>query len=259
VTDTLPIEEVDEPIRTVKLAEIRGAVRPKVYPIGRYRRRSYDHLGPATARCHHRRHRAPAVTCTCGFHAVRSVDDLPMVTKVLAASVVLDVELSGTVIEHERGYRAEHQSVLGIRFPSRCSRCGGTASHVLRGRLWKSACDRCAASARHGRAMRRADATAWLGVDVDFAPMPKEPRRLRALGVVRSIGMVLVAMVPLLFLEGVERSFATRATLVAGFVVSAALCGVTMLARSSRSHRALFLGQCAGVVAVSMVLRSITL
>ena len=37
-------------------------------------------------------------------------------------AVVLDVELSGTVIEHEFGYRASRQAVLGVCLPATCTR-----------------------------------------------------------------------------------------------------------------------------------------
>ena len=135
---SLPEDVCDEPLRRYKLAVVRGTP-PRLHPIGRYRRRSYEYLEPRRAVCHRRGHRAPAVDCTCGFHAVEQIDQLPRVTTVLAGSVVLAVDLGGTIIEHERGVRAEEQAVLGVGFPARCHRCGEQATVVVPGRLWRSA------------------------------------------------------------------------------------------------------------------------
>ena len=129
---SLPEYVCDEPLRRYKLAVVRGTP-PRLHPIGRYRRRSYEYLEPRRAVCHRRGHRAPAVDCTCGFHAVEQIDQLPRVTTVLADSVVLAVDLGGTIIEHERGVRAEEQAVLGVGFPARCHRCGEQATVVVPG------------------------------------------------------------------------------------------------------------------------------
>ncbi len=255
---TLPIDEVDEPLRSVKLAEIRGIVAPRVHPIGRYRRRAYEHLEPTTARCHHRSHDAPAIECTCGFHAVRHVDQLPEVTTVVADSVVLDVELSGTVVEHEHGYRAEQQSVLGVRFPAACSWCGAEATRVVAGRIWRSSCARCLTGARRGRAMTRADATARLGVDVVFDRLPTERRRHHVLGSLRAIGMLGLALLPLLLLGRADASKVTAAAMVAVVLCSAVWCAATVLARSIRPHRSFFVAQSGCLFAASLLLMAAT-
>lgn len=72
-------------------------------------------------------HEAPALHCTCGFHAV-PVDVEPWDEG--TSFVTLMVELSGTVIEHERGYRSQHQRVVECRVPA-CPYCGRQADVVL--------------------------------------------------------------------------------------------------------------------------------
>jgi hypothetical protein len=66
-------------------------------------------------------HRAPDVACSCGFHAVPTRRDLWRLDPAMG-TVILDVELSGTVIVHEFGWRAGHQSVLGVHLPPVCTR-----------------------------------------------------------------------------------------------------------------------------------------
>lgn len=53
-------------------------------------------------------HEAPAVGCSCGFYAV--VDRADAYGTTLA-----EVDLYGTVIEHEKGYRAQFQRILSVR------------------------------------------------------------------------------------------------------------------------------------------------
>jgi hypothetical protein len=59
-------------------------------------------------------HGPPGLDCTCGFYAYvhRPAPEYSI--------VVLEVELSGRVIEHETGYRAQFQRVLGCYLPPRC-------------------------------------------------------------------------------------------------------------------------------------------
>jgi hypothetical protein len=84
-----------------------------------------------------RRHDSPAVDCHCGFYAV-PCDIEPWVES--GAYVTLLVELSGTVIEHEKGYRAAHQRVMECRIPP-CRFCGAVASVVdVRDNAMRSAC-----------------------------------------------------------------------------------------------------------------------
>ena len=106
----------------------------------------------AKARCHrphltwgyttsyssgYREHAAPDVDCACGFYAV-PCDIEPWAES--GEYVTLLVELSGTVIEHEKGYRASHQRVMECRIPP-CRFCGAVASVVdVRENVMASAC-----------------------------------------------------------------------------------------------------------------------
>jgi hypothetical protein len=74
-------------------------------------------------------HSAPAVGCSCGFYAYRDRRDAE---KLLAThppvgrhfgTALLDVDLAGTVIEYDHGFRSSHQRVLGVRVPAWCLPC----------------------------------------------------------------------------------------------------------------------------------------
>lgn len=67
----------------------------------------------------------PDPGCTCGFYAAPA-DMLPDWRR--PGCVELDVQLSGRIIEHERGYRAQFQTVLAARVPN-CM-CGQPAVRV---------------------------------------------------------------------------------------------------------------------------------
>jgi hypothetical protein len=73
-----------------------------------------------------KRHAAPDFDCKCGFYAVHA-DQLP--DHSTYGGIKLLVELSGRVIEHDKGYRAEHQRVLQIITPT-CPGCGDPATRV---------------------------------------------------------------------------------------------------------------------------------
>lgn len=72
-------------------------------------------------------HTAPVVGCDCGFYALPP--DLRSTFEGVNY-VTLLVELSGTVIEHEEGYRGQHQRVVECELPP-CPFCGGQAEHVV--------------------------------------------------------------------------------------------------------------------------------
>jgi len=72
-------------------------------------------------------HKAPHVDCSCGFYALPT--DLPP-TYNSPSYVNLMVELSGTVIECERGYRAEHQRVVECQVGP-CEYCGAEPDLVI--------------------------------------------------------------------------------------------------------------------------------
>ncbi|MFP5252176.1 MAG: hypothetical protein ACLGH4_00075 [Actinomycetes bacterium] len=75
-------------------------------------------------------HEVPDLACACGFHAFTDRDEA---TALLArrfgfggaviARALLEVDLSGTVIEHDRGFRAGGQRVLAVRLLPWCADC----------------------------------------------------------------------------------------------------------------------------------------
>jgi hypothetical protein len=74
-------------------------------------------------------HTAPDLGCTCGFYAFKgagaAVDLLaerPPASRLFGAAL-LEVDLAGTVIEFDRGFRASHQRVLGVKVPRWCVPC----------------------------------------------------------------------------------------------------------------------------------------
>lgn len=66
-------------------------------------------------------HRAPDWDCSCGFWAVPA-DKLPKHASDYGSQLILQVELSGDIIVHDEGYRAEHQEVLQVMIPD-CPFC----------------------------------------------------------------------------------------------------------------------------------------
>jgi hypothetical protein len=104
-------------------------------------------------------HRAPGENCQCGFYAFRP--DAPLARRLEPRhdQWLLEVRLSGKVVVHEHGYRAEHQRVLGLSPPVRCGCQRGTPTVVLaRGRTVSAVCVMCAAAAvaRDGALVLRA-------------------------------------------------------------------------------------------------------
>jgi hypothetical protein len=74
-------------------------------------------------------HAAPDLGCTCGFYALADrsaaaelLATRPPVSRMFGA-VLLEVDLAGTVIEFDHGYRAGHQRVLGVQVPRWCLPC----------------------------------------------------------------------------------------------------------------------------------------
>ena len=247
----LPLVETDEPLLGFKYAELRGRRSPRMYPSGRFWRRPYEHRHAARAECHRRRHPAPALDCSCGFHAVQAVTDLPEVTDHHARHVVLRVEFSGTVVEHERGLRGEQQTVLGVLFPGACARCGAPANRVLRDRVWASVCPECAA--RMGRrALTRADAASLLGVDVDFAPVAAHRPPRRVVPLLREVAVIAgsIALAWTTLRAGGGSRLQSVAVGQAAMVVTLGL-GWGQLTLP-RSRELLFRGQCGVIVAASL-------
>jgi hypothetical protein len=74
-------------------------------------------------------HTAPDLGCTCGFYAYQLREPAtellagrPPVSRLLGTAL-LEVDLAGTVIEFQRGFRAGRQRVLGVQVPRWCVPC----------------------------------------------------------------------------------------------------------------------------------------
>ena len=104
-------------------------------------------------------HEAPGETCQCGFYAFRPDAPMGRSLEPRAGQWLLDVRLSGKVVVHEHGYRAQHQRVVGISPPGRCACQQGAPTIVLaQGRTISAVCVTCAAGAvaREGALVLRA-------------------------------------------------------------------------------------------------------
>jgi hypothetical protein len=120
----------DEPIvgwRTWNLSDDHSA--PRLLPAGSGGRDAWEPRRAAEARCEAsiltrtlHPHPAPEPSCTCGIHASRSLDAFERPRPAWPPPCVVGtVSLWGTVIEHERGWRARYA------YPARlglvCSMC----------------------------------------------------------------------------------------------------------------------------------------
>lgn len=147
----LPTREQEEPIKGFKLANVR-------FSSGRYMflaLRGHSSYGiEGTASCERvslsgfgttafgEPHAAPAVGCRCGFYAVPEPGDLYNTDyEYLAAPFLLELDLFGRVVVHEKGYRAEKQRVLSVKTQRRCYYCAANAS--LLALMGDSVCPMC--------------------------------------------------------------------------------------------------------------------
>jgi hypothetical protein len=101
------------------------------------------YLAEDTAVCaYNRDHPPPALACECGFYAFRDRDEA---ASLLACAVgfggsiivrsLCEVDLVGTVVEHDHGYRAEGQQVLVVSILPWCADCAGRGMLVPAARL----------------------------------------------------------------------------------------------------------------------------
>src|SRR4051794_34817997 len=147
--------------------------------------------------CQRMTHPAPAPGCRCGFWSVperRLLDGAVGVR--LGGWALAEVELSGTVIEAERGMRAGHQRILSLTFPDRCERpeCveRSTGLAVTSNGFLRSGCE------EHGGELTLVEAAGLLGTETRFgvlstAPSWSELRR----------GPALIGGTPLTFLAAI--------------------------------------------------------
>lgn len=138
-------------------------------------------------------HTSPDRACSCGFHAVADRSELWRLGWASLATPVLDVQLSGRVIEHTHGYRAEYQDVDRMEIAGRCARCGRDATVLGDHRGWVAPnCARCA-----GRRRITVDlAAAMLDRPVEIAP-PDDERApattVRVAGAIQLVPSVVAA------------------------------------------------------------------
>jgi hypothetical protein len=175
---SLPWDVFATPIAARKLARLgveqgRVVLRPAFY---RQLGDSYGAVAEAT--CALEDHRAPDARCSCGFYAVADEASLWRLGADEPELAVLDVELAGRVIEHDHGFRASDQRVLGVRFHGVCVRCGRRAETFAQRRFGGlvPSCRRCA---RHP--LEPQTVSASLDVPVTFttddpAPAPMATR-----------------------------------------------------------------------------------
>lgn len=214
----MSVEPLATPFRGFKLArivELRGRLR--LAPL--HKREGspgfYDPTGFAICEELHD-HRPPQWSCTCGFHAVSSREELWRLGWVELATPVLEVELSGRVIEHRHGLRGEYQEVISLELSDRCHRCGGDAvclgSFSRRSGLGPS-CDRCARRSRFSLDRLEQD----LGLPVRLLPVSERaPLTLERL-------VFAVQVIPVLL-------FSLSSILASIFTGQAALAGLGGLA-----------------------------
>lgn len=133
----LPEVEQEEPIRTWKQAalvrngqnvELRpmAITKATILPDAEATCASYGSNAAFLAASLGDHHQCPKPGCTCGFYAYKerpapATNAFPYTNSWGTNTVILEVELSGTVIECETGYRAQYQRVLGVHIPGRCS------------------------------------------------------------------------------------------------------------------------------------------
>ena len=140
VDKAVPLRDAEEPIRAWKRANLvieRGLVRFGAMGVDeRYSVDGHAHCSSqyrlsslwwGEARVPHGA--TPSLSCRCGFYAWTERDDA---FKVYPTAALLEVDLFGTVIVHERGYRASRQRVLAVWLPKTCasSLCAADATEV---------------------------------------------------------------------------------------------------------------------------------
>ncbi|HVL99034.1 MAG TPA: hypothetical protein VM324_07065 [Egibacteraceae bacterium] len=133
-------------------------------------------------------HAAPHPRGTCGFYGSTG-DPLAWM---LPEAALLDVELFGRVIRHERGWRAGGQRVLGVRFLHGCAACLRPVTGPLlvtapapvdtRGVLVAPRCARCAQvwrSPSYGDVLEPAELAGLLGTEVSWLDPVRSARVLQ--------------------------------------------------------------------------------
>jgi hypothetical protein len=90
-------------------------------------------------------HTAPAISCDCGFYAMKKRDDALALIDGWRPMVLLQVELFGFIYEHRVGWRATEQDVVGISVPYRCAKalCNNiTIGMSYKRGFWVTSCNK---------------------------------------------------------------------------------------------------------------------
>ena len=201
---SLPWDVFATPIAARKLARLGIEHDRVLFRPAFFRQLGESYPAVAQASCALADHEAPDSDCSCGFYAVADDTQLWRLGADEPELAVVDVELSGRVIEHDHGYRASNQHVAAVRFHGVCVRCGQRAETFTLRRFGGlvPACRRCA---RHP--MEQAAVSATLGVPVTFttddpAPAPLATRLRFVLAQLATPVLILIVTAIVALLTG---------------------------------------------------------
>ena len=108
---SLPWDVFATPLEARKLARLGVENGDVVLRPAFYRQLGASYGAVAHATCPLSGHDAPQADCSCGFYAVADEGQLWRLGADEPELAVVDVELSGRIIEHDHGYRASDQRV----------------------------------------------------------------------------------------------------------------------------------------------------
>ena len=150
-------------------------------------------------------HEAPDLGCSCGFYAFKRDADAtellasrPPVSR-LFGTALLEVDLAGTVVDFDHGFRASVQRVLGVQIPQVCLPCaaegavqparriaglaGGRLEEGLRSEVPRlSSAYRLAVTVHHAALLRRLAGRAALRPVCDDHTVPPDASTTRRAG-----------------------------------------------------------------------------
>jgi len=143
-----------EPVKAYKLARlclVGGVV--KLSPLNHRGGEVATYENPGTATCAEgHQHRAPVLSCSCGFYAVGEREDLWRLGWHTLETATLEVSLYGKIVEHKHGWRGENQQVNHVEISGRCWWCGEKARFLgARRRKQRYLAPSCENCAKHGR------------------------------------------------------------------------------------------------------------
>ncbi len=171
----LPWDVFATPIAACKLARLGVEHGEVVLRPAFYRQLGASYGTVARASCPVAGHDAPQADCSCGFYAVADEGQLWRLGADEPELAVVEVELSGRLIEHDHGYRASDQRVRALRVHGVCVRCGRRAEVFSQRRFGAlvPACHHCARRPLEAGAVAEA-----LGVPVRFTTDEPPPASL---------------------------------------------------------------------------------